>query len=65
MPPVSQKQRGFMYAHAKDKGKLGAVAREYVSADAPGKLPERVKGGKPAPLKHERGVSRGFVNKRR
>ena len=41
MPPVSEKQRRFMHAHAKDKGKLGKVAREYVSADRGGKLPEK------------------------
>lgn len=45
MPPVSQAQRRLMYKAAKTKGGAGgvsqAVAREFVGADKPGKLPER------------------------
>lgn len=45
MPPVSQKQRGLMYAAASKKGGAGgvpqSVAKEFVAADKPGKLPER------------------------
>ncbi len=50
-PPVSQKQRGAMYAAAAGKGNLGIpadVAREKIGADKPGKLPKRVKAGRPA-----------------
>lgn len=45
MPPVSQAQRRLMYAAAAKKGGAGgvpkAVAKEFVDADKPGKLPER------------------------
>lgn len=49
MPPVSEKQRRFMGAHQKDRGPLGKVAREYISADPGGKLPKSAKStsGKP------------------
>lgn len=44
MPPVSQRQRRLMYAAAAKKGGAGgvpqAVAKEFVDADKPGKLPE-------------------------
>jgi len=46
MPPVSQKQRGAMYEAAAGKGKIGIpkkVAKEFVAADRPGKLPKRAK----------------------
>lgn len=48
MPPVSEKQRRFMGAHMRDKGPLGKVAREYISADPGGKLPKSVKPQKPS-----------------
>lgn len=45
MPPVSQAQRRLMYAAASKKGGAGgvsqAVAKEFVGADRPGKLPEK------------------------
>ncbi len=45
MPPVSQNQRALMYAAASKKNGAGgvpqSVAKEFVSADKPGKLPER------------------------
>lgn len=45
MPPASQAQRRLMYAAASKKGGAGgvsqSVAKEFVSADKPGKLPER------------------------
>lgn len=45
MPIVSQKQRGLMYAASVKKGGAGgvsqSVAKEFVSTDKPGKLPER------------------------
>ena len=47
MPPVSEAQRRLMWAAAKDKGGAGGVsqkvAKEFVSSDKPGKLPERAK----------------------
>lgn len=45
MPPVSQAQRRLMYAAASKKGGAGgvsqAVAKDFVAADKPGKLPAR------------------------
>lgn len=44
MPPKSEAQRKAMYAAAKGKSTLGIpkkVAKEYVSADKGGKLPQR------------------------
>lgn len=45
MPIVSQAQRGLMYSAASKKGGAGgvpqSVAKEFVSSDRPGKLPER------------------------
>jgi len=45
MPPVSQAQRKLMYAAASHKGGAGgvpqSVAKEFVAADKPGKLPEK------------------------
>ncbi|HUD64926.1 MAG TPA: hypothetical protein VMQ17_10125 [Candidatus Sulfotelmatobacter sp.] len=49
--PVSQRQRGAMYAAAAGKGNIGIpqdVAKEKIAADKPGKLPKRVKAGRPA-----------------
>lgn len=45
MPPVSERQRRLMYPASKKKGGASgvsqAVAKEFVAADKPGKLPER------------------------
>lgn len=45
MPPISQAQRRLMYAAASKKNGAGGVpqkvAQEFVSADKPGKLPEK------------------------
>ena len=44
MPPVSQAQRKAMAAAASGKSTLGIpkqVGREYIAADAGGKLPKR------------------------
>jgi hypothetical protein len=45
MPPTSQAQRRLMYAAAAKKGGAGGVAqdvaKEFVAADEPGKLPEQ------------------------
>ncbi len=44
MPPVSQSQRRLVYAAAAKKGGIGGmsrkVARDFIAADNPGKLPE-------------------------
>lgn len=51
IPPVSQQQRKLMWAAASKKGGVGgvpqSVGKEFAEADKPGKLPKRVKGGKP------------------
>lgn len=53
MPMRSQSQRRLMYAAAAKKGGVGgvsqSVAKEFVAADKPGKLPER-KSKKNSPL---------------
>ncbi len=49
MPPVSEKQRRFMWAARKDpkvakrEGVSQAVAKEFTDADKGGKLPEKAK----------------------
>ena len=46
MPPVSQAQRGAMYAAAAGKSTLGipkSVGQEFVAADPGGKLPKKKK----------------------
>jgi hypothetical protein len=47
VPVQSEAQRRLMHAAAKEKGGAGgvsqAVAKEFVSSDKPGKLPERKK----------------------
>lgn len=47
MPIVSQAQRRLMYSAASKKDGVGdvsqKVAKEFVAADKPGKLPERKK----------------------
>jgi hypothetical protein len=46
MPPRSEAQRGAMYAAAKGKSTIGIpkkVGKEFVAADKPGKLPQKVK----------------------
>ncbi len=47
MPPVSQAQRRWAWANKDKPGKEGAAAAEFAAADKGGKLPARVKGGKP------------------
>lgn len=49
--PVSQKQRGAMYAAAEGAGNIGIpkkVGKEFVKGDPGGALPKKVKEGKPA-----------------
>jgi hypothetical protein len=51
VPPVSQQQRKLAWAAANKKGGVGGmpqkVGREFADADPGGKLPMRVKAGKP------------------
>lgn len=47
MPPVSQAQRRWAFENRNKPGKEGKAAREYAAADKGGKLPARVKNGKP------------------
>lgn len=48
MPPVSQAQRGWAWANKNKPGKEGKAAAEFAAADPGGKLPAKVKDGKPA-----------------
>lgn len=54
MPFESRQQAKFMFAHQADKTKLGAVAREFVSASHGMKLKDLPKRAKPATKKPER-----------
>jgi len=47
MPPVSQAQRRWAFANKDKGGKEGAAAKEFADADPGGKLPAKVKDGKP------------------
>ena len=48
MPPVSEAQRRWAFANAGKKTKEGRAAKEFASADTGGKLPAKVKDGKPS-----------------
>lgn len=62
MPMRSQAQRRLMYAAASHKGGAGgvsqSVAKEFVAADHPGKLPEHVG-------LHKKGVGKKLLAKHR
>ncbi len=47
MPAVSQAQRRWAFANKDKKTAEGRAAKEFADADKGGKLPERVKNGKP------------------
>lgn len=47
MPPVSQAQRRWAFANKDKGGKEGKAAREFANSDPGGKLPAKVKDGKP------------------
>jgi hypothetical protein len=50
MPPTSQSQRRAMAAAAQGKSNIGIpkkVGKEFIEADPGGKLPKKVKEGKP------------------
>lgn len=48
MPPVSQAQRRWAFANRGKKTREGRAAKEFADADKGGKLPEKVKDGKPS-----------------
>ncbi|WP_439392334.1 hypothetical protein ACRQ5Q_22320 [Bradyrhizobium sp. PMVTL-01] len=54
MPPVSQAQRRWAFANRNKKGAEGKAAREFAKADPGGKLPAKVKDGKPVKSRSER-----------
>ncbi len=47
MPAVSQAQRRWAFANKDKNTKEGKAAKEFADADPGGKLPEKVKDGKP------------------
>ena len=47
MPPVSQSQRRWAWANKDKPGAEGKAAKEYADSDPGGKLPAKVKDGKP------------------
>jgi hypothetical protein len=47
VPPVSQAQRRWAWANRNKPGAEGKAAKEFAEADPGGKLPEKVKEGKP------------------
>ena len=47
MPPVSEAQRRWAFANRNKPGKEGKAAKEFAAADPGGKLPAKVKDGKP------------------
>lgn len=47
MPAVSQAQRRWAFANKDKPGPGGKAAKEFADADPGGKLPEKVKDGKP------------------
>jgi hypothetical protein len=54
MPPVSQAQRRWAFANKDRRGSEGKAAREFAKADPGGKLPRRVKNGRPVKPRGER-----------
>lgn len=61
MPSVSEQQRKAMFAAASGKSTLGipkAVGKDFANADPGGKLPAKVKDGKPAKSRSERWYGR-------
>jgi hypothetical protein len=54
MPAVSQAQRRWAFANKDKKTKEGRAAKEFAAADPGGKLPEKVKDGKPVKSRGDR-----------
>jgi len=54
MPAVSEAQRRWAFANKDKRGSEGRAAREFASADPGGKLPAKVKDGKPVKSRSEK-----------
>jgi hypothetical protein len=54
MPPVSQAQRRWAWANKDKPGQEGKAAAEFAAADPGGKLPAKVKSGKPTKSRNEK-----------
>lgn len=54
MPAVSQAQRRWAFANKGKPGAEGNAAKEFANADPGGKLPEKVKDGKPVKSRSEK-----------
>lgn len=54
MPPVSQAQRRWAFANKDRPSKEGKAAAEFAAADPGGKLPAKVKDGKPTKTRGEK-----------
>lgn len=54
MPAVSQAQRRWAFANKNKRGREGRAAREFANADPGGKLPTKVKNGKPVKSRSEK-----------
>jgi hypothetical protein len=54
MPPVSESQRRWAFANKDKKGAEGKAAKEFANADPGGKLPAKVKDGKPVKSRSEK-----------
>lgn len=54
MPPVSQAQRRWAFANKDKNTKEGRAAKEFANADPGGKLPAKVKDGKPVKSRSEK-----------
>lgn len=54
MPAVSQAQRRWAFANKDKKTAEGRVAKEFADADPGGKLPAKVKDGKPIKSRSEK-----------
>lgn len=54
MPPVSESQRKWAWANKDKGGEEGKAAKEFANADPGGKLPAKVKDGKPTKARKDR-----------
>lgn len=54
MPAVSEAQRRWAFANMNKRGPEGRAAKEFAAADPGGKLPAKVKDGKPVKSRSEK-----------
>lgn len=54
MPAVSEAQRRWAFANKDKGGEEGKAAKEFANADPGGKLPAKVKDGKPTKDRKDR-----------